>query len=307
MKRFNNIQSSRILAALLFPAFLILASCTSHWISSAKGTDSSTAPLPTSDVSTVPFGTATRPPTERPPTLQIPTLTSEEADTRIEQLVQNESSCPDLPCFWGITPGVTSLAEAQNILATLRIPLTESEGAAGERFYSASFKTGIGTHGVILLQVDSERVSNISARMDLANSVGSKTTAEWPAYSPEHLLTKYGEPSSVGFRLNYPHESGFPPQTAWYDLVMSFKGLNLTTEYTHGLTKEAASIEACPLQNSFSSIGIWIGPNPPNLPSSGKSLAQAASLSLGEFRDLMLSGVQKTCLDLSPRAFYPQP
>lgn len=71
---------------------------------------------PTSTITPTPTKIAT--PTRTPTWTPIPTLHSEEAFQKILDLYANNGGC-QLPCWWGITPGVTTWREAREILGPL--------------------------------------------------------------------------------------------------------------------------------------------------------------------------------------------
>ncbi|HWQ46501.1 MAG TPA: hypothetical protein VN376_06515 [Longilinea sp.] len=87
-----------------------------------------TAPTPVETPTVTPSITATQTvthtptPTSRPIPTRIPTLPFEEAMARIDELNATNGGC-EYPCFWGITPGVTTYDEALEIL----VPLIEED------------------------------------------------------------------------------------------------------------------------------------------------------------------------------------
>ncbi|MBW8010502.1 MAG: hypothetical protein FVQ83_04560 [Chloroflexi bacterium] len=72
--------------------------------------------------------TSTTMPTRTPlPTwTPLPTLSSEEALELVEELYATNAGCR-LPCWWGITPGVTSWEEARQFFATFATEIIQSD------------------------------------------------------------------------------------------------------------------------------------------------------------------------------------
>jgi hypothetical protein len=59
------------------------------------------------------------------------TLDSEEAQKLVQKLLENNGGCK-LPCWWGITPGKTTWAEARQILEKTSLSIGGQE--LGEKF-----------------------------------------------------------------------------------------------------------------------------------------------------------------------------
>ncbi len=235
----------------------------------------------------------------------LPTLETTEAMDTIRKLLAYDVDC-ESPCLWGIIPGRTTLGEAQNIFNRLQHPLERGQ-MIGD-VYSSIFGFKDGLSLTVILSVDNGYVTRIKLGIGLTNFKGATYPRPWLAYSPETLLNKYGPPSEVYFRVDYPHEEGFPIGTAWYDMVMYFETNHVIVEYGSGLTEEDNLIKACPLSDHFTSgIGIWLGEDPVNPPRKGVPLETATTLTLDEFYNLLKHGSESACFDLIKEAFYPNP
>jgi hypothetical protein len=87
-------------------ALLVLVGCAS--------TPPVEIPTPTPTLTFTPSPTLTPVPSATP-TL-IPTLTRDDAETKMLDLMASNGNC-HLPCFWGITPGESTLTDTKTILA----------------------------------------------------------------------------------------------------------------------------------------------------------------------------------------------
>ena len=101
-----------LLSALIF----ILTACSDNTIYPATTALSVTLTIsPTSPTTTaIPSPTQTAIATRMP----ISTLPAEAADARVLEFLKTNASC-SLPCWWGITPGITSTDEIQSVLEPL--------------------------------------------------------------------------------------------------------------------------------------------------------------------------------------------
>jgi hypothetical protein len=132
--------------------------------------------------------------------------------------------------------------------------------------------------------------------------------SEWLAYSPETILKRYGKPSKIEFRVDYPHEPGAAPGSVWYDMIMYFDQLDFIVEYSQAPSKEGKFIKACPINDAFLyGIGMWFGKDPNDPPISAIPLEDATGLTIDEFYELMVNGNPGTCINLITEAFEVNP
>ncbi len=146
-----------------------------------------------------------------------------------------------------------------------------------------------------------------SITIGMRNHQQTTSSDEWYAYSPQTLLRKYGMPSDVEFDVEYPHESGFPSDTAWYTMALYFEDANLIVTYDDAVTKSGDLIKACPTTDGFSGVGIWLGKDPHAPPNRLHPLEKATTLTKTQFYDLLTQGESNPCFDLIPQAFSRSP
>lgn len=240
--------------------------------------------------------TFTATPTETvTPTLPA-TFTPLEANERIRAYLQKTVDCL-APCFWGITPGQTTLIEATNILASLGLELEQTNVQDNQEFYETNYDKEKDLEISIILGIQDNIVKTLDVGINDTSEVG--TPRKWAAYSPEALIDQYGVPSKVDFSL------GRVTPTPTHSMVLYFKDAELIVAYigSNLLSNSSPQLEICPITNQVGFIKIWLGKNPRNPPKQGVPLEEASSLNLQEFAKLMLGKPEDACMNLNSEAF----
>ena len=313
----NISRIKRWVSKLLILILLIVVGCSKQIQSTTQvpiltsATQTKTSFIKTPTLSSSPSPTATITPTRMAsqtplPTFTMtfqPTLESTQSFMAIQEFLSQGMDCQS-PCFLGITPGQSTIDQAKNIFNWLRAPLWHAPDPA---FYSANLNYEDGPSFTIKLEINNNIVKNMELGIDLTTNKGAANTYALQAFSPDALLNKYGSPSRVGLGLFFPAESGFPPKTAWYDMIMYFDTLDLIVYYYNGLTTDADLIRACPLTDHFENVMVYIGKDQRNPPSLQLPLEKATNLTLDLFSNLMTQKTAPACFDMSKKAFFPTP
>lgn len=186
----------------------------------------SQTPVPT-DTST-PTQTPTKTATNTPAATwtPVPTLASENALARIRELYQDSEPC-EIPCWWGITPGQTTWAQARQILS-------EIEPEYGPYYrdivtrYKYSFEVPENFEALNLGFIEASIY--VSGDMVIALSTNTGWLHRDFNFSRSSLLTLLGEPDEIWIRYTTPD----PGLLIEYeiDLLYMSKGvlLNITGE-----------------------------------------------------------------------------
>ncbi|HNN14523.1 MAG TPA: hypothetical protein PKL78_13270, partial [Anaerolineales bacterium] len=162
--------------------------------------------------------------------------------------------------------------------------------------------------GIILTNiVEAGIVRNLTLGLSFVNYTGSTPQQEWLAFRPNAVLERYGRPSNIELNLSFPVESGFPPGTAWYDIVMYFPDSDLIVKYAYELTNASPKITACPRTDKSLGMSMWLGKEPHSPPVGIVSLDKATTLSLEEFYDFLTTNSQTVCFDLNRKDFFSDP
>ena len=217
----------------------------------------------------------------------IDTLEPAHAMETLQPLIKEPMNC-SVPCFWGIIPGETHLDEARIFFS--RLGFTPFEGPdtnpSGMYFYTIEYDSGNGHDSSLTLFASNNLVENIVVSPDIPKQKEG-SPREWIAYSPETLIKRYGAPSRVEFTVDdlYP--------IIGMNMIMFFDKPNLIVSYNgHNMTPK----RFCPSTAPFDFVRLWLGHNPPNIPSFETiSLEKATSLTITRFTQLMLGDPKKAC------------
>jgi len=178
-------------------------------------------------------------PTKKPTTTPIPTLGAEEALAFVRQMQTTNGGC-GLPCWWGITPGETTRAQAEQILAPLDAYIIP---------YSDDFLLRFPDYSGLWVDVygrGDEPISWIDIRASYYGSDGSGRRfpfdESWYLYSLEGVLEQWGPPSKVWL--------GFGPQIedaaiSFGELFVFYNDLGLVIEYDGVAERTGAIVEGC--------------------------------------------------------------
>lgn len=236
------------------------------------------------------------------PTQTLPaTFVPEQAYDEIKNLLVEPQKCSS-PCFWGITPNTTTLDEVINFFSSIRTPLRSFQGentfSASPHFDDLSIN--------VELETQDGLVERVYSRIGFENYKGKDAVLLRSAFSPDNLFRLYGKPSNVEFSISYPTESGFPPGSAWYSMVLRFDQYPFVVFYFRGESKEGKLIQVCPLTDKFSAIDTLFGYNPVTYRSKGifgMPMEKVTSLDIDNFYELMIQDNGSACFDLDSEAY----
>jgi hypothetical protein len=279
----------------LIPLLFILAhsACTPYHAS----------PTPTPVVTRTPTliaGTSTSLPTRTPePGVTMtprPTLEPAQAEETIRSLLREPIRC-SAPCFWDIKPGKTTIAEARQIFSHLGLPLQLTLEQDNKQFFAITHDLEAGPSLEIILTIESGIVQNL--RVTIIPEKQTRGSArQWLAYSPETLLRRYGQPTSVDFFADWG------PSPA-YDMTTYFDTVDLIVEYgSHNITGGTDSApQVCPLTDQIDAVRLWLGKQPVDPPDRLVPLESATGMTMEQFSSLMTGTPDKACLNLNKQYF----
>lgn|GEM_PF-1643256 len=246
-----------------------------------------------------PISAVTETPSPTSTLMPFATLDPKSVEETVQPLLQDPMNCT-IPCFWGITPGKTSMDEARLFFSRLGFsPYEGIDPNSGREFYSIAFESSMGRNSYVTLYPSSNRVANIVIKPEIKKQKDG-SLREWSAYSPETIIKKYGQPSHVDFYLAWPGGGGSEVIINMYfgtlDLIVQYTGENMLPSSNH-------SPQLCPLTAPFDYVRLWLGPKPPDPPLIGVPLEQATSLTMDQFTQLMLGDPQDACFTIKGDVF----
>jgi len=250
------------------------------------------ASIPLVDYTVTPLPKTDPSPTPSP----IPTLIPQVAIETVNSLLENNGGC-ELPCWWGITPGKTTLSDAHRKLAAftdmkiVRSPRADDNKIFREYRYKISpEKEG----SLVLVTLD-----------DVVIEIGPGPNSTEGRYTVHDLL-KYGEPRQIYITTFY----SVPFSPVPFTLVLDLQDRNILAFYLLDARYQNEYVKACP-ENSgpfliltapgydwtFDEIEKWIlGEKPPaDDPHYLRSIDKATDFSVPSFFSTFLDK-QDACI-----------
>lgn len=220
-------------------------------------------------------------------------------------LLQDPMNCA-APCFWGITPGNTSMDKTRAFFGPLGFIHREgTDPNSGRDFYSVAYESNIDRDSYVTFYTSTSLVENIVVTPEITKQIEG-SPRDWIAFSPETLIKKFGEPSRVEFALDRGPNFVIVMIMYFYDidLIALYSGYNMIPDRPH-------SPQLCPLTAPFDHVRLWMGPNPPDPPLTGSPdplekgipLEKATSLTIDQFTQLMLGDSQQACFVVNGDSF----
>jgi len=145
----------------------------------------------------------------------LPTLTFNEAKRLVQELLENNGGC-HLPCWWGITPGKTTWAEARHFLESFSVYVGETGGVQVPLPHPYSNATFM-DHGYFIKNgiVDYIHIFNFNLAPNY--------------YLPKFLETQ-GQPGEIWIRTFAKEEMGIQN----YTVDLFYQKLGVLVEYSTG-------------------------------------------------------------------------
>ncbi len=256
------------------------------------------------------FPTATLPPVVPTPERPEPTLTSEEERLYVENMLETNGGC-ELPCWWGIAPGGTTLETLRKIKAYGE-PFPHQDGTVEYGVDSFEVLTAEGKPDyyvwIGVVDFDGKIISiGISGGIKFDTSRDGFVVA-WKQYSVDQLLTRYGIPSAARIQLSPRSEPG---ASLGYALTLVYHRLGILISYRGEATDGSTAdfIQACPLLTNVDRIDLKLQlPTAPTRfpllrptdPGFDRSLEEATGMSLEDFYNKFKNPTNQDCLEGEP-------
>jgi hypothetical protein len=175
---------------------------------------------------TLPATELPSPTVEHPPTATVrATLTADEEGTLLSTLLLTNAGC-ELPCWWGLQPGVTTEQEAWELIQAYALEWEISDvdfrtfglgyplAGVDHRFRDVGVRLWINEGIVKLVEVDGIR------RRDDSQTMFVK---DWQNYSPAAIIGRYGRPELVEFSK--------VENSSYYQLTLAYDSLGIQMTY----------------------------------------------------------------------------
>jgi len=201
-----------------------------------------------------------------------PALSPAAEDALLVELLETGGGC-DLPCWWGITPGATSWADAQRHFLSYGKSIVRWEAEVGTAHQVALF----GQHdpypfGYVVRHLVYERDGEVVLLGVLGHSLGyapwwsvrptqwspsERFVQDWARYRLDQVLARLGRPSQV--LLHY-----WPYAGESYSIALLYDDLGVLVEYIGVVEGEGGSggeleqAYLCPGGGRVSDINMWV-------------------------------------------------
>jgi len=191
------------------------------------------------------------------PTNLSPVLTAEE-DAGLIEMLQTNGDC-ELPCWWGITPGVTSVQDAQQVFLAYGKPIGILGWSSGETQYEVG---AFGRH--VPMPFDYVVRQRFSAEDDTVSYIcvtgappvwalySQHLVPDWQRYSLSSTLARFGSPSQVSVFHHHPNCG----ETYWLHVL--YDDLGIRVSYSGIVHREAGIVTICPASEDLISIQMTL-------------------------------------------------
>ena len=235
-----------------------------------------------------------------------PTMSIDEQKANILDLIKTNGKC-SLPCFLGITPGITTWETTRNFILSYGVNYSDDLKSDG-----IHHETGFNTRDLgISMSLEYVEVNGIVEYLDagfgaLNNIFHSPTPInDWTPYKLYTILSNFGPPSQVLLNIYHPNQ---PTTTTGYELWVMYSKLGMTIVYSGEMLKIEPVYHVClnsQGNDGIYAVGIFIqSSNFPQLPkvitnqiASARDLAQVTNLSISEFYNTFKQSNTLKCID----------
>ncbi len=221
----------------------------------------------------------------------------------------NISNQCNTACFLGIIPGITTLDETERIFYKYGLDVKFTVTEEQKDYYSVRYKYLDDLEISLSLTVKNGIVETLVTRLEVDTSSGSYSNKDWLAFSPNTLITEFGDPSRV--ELSLPMGPGSPSDgnnlPISCEIVLFFDRVDLVVKYfSPKFTHHGNEIDICPLDDELEGVNIWMGDKLFNTPSkNGKSFEEVTGQNSSQFSDIMLNKHTKiACFTIDQGSFY---
>ena len=178
----------------------------------------------------------------------LPTLSDREAMQKIRQLLTTNGDC-DFPCWWGITPGISSWEESEYFLRTLTSEIEKGGGtvSTGTNFTISGDIEGNGETEIIAI-VSVQKGMVIGFTLDPLRETAIN-------YQIDKILLKYGEPQQI-YIHTYPYSP--EPGNLPFRLILYYPDHGFAALYTYNAANLGDILRVCPYAQSVGpEVEIW--------------------------------------------------
>ena len=174
------------------------------------------------------------------------TLTNDQIDANLTELMLTNGGC-ELPCWWGIAPGETSLNSARKSLTALGASFFGSTYASFGIAWGAGIEFEVSNGIVQTLKIGGSYISNTDIREKYAQG--------WQPHSLPAILDRYGLPARVMVYRPFQADPGQPS----YHLLIFYEDSGIQIDYRGNVEMLGDDhYFACPNMTDIWSIHLFL-------------------------------------------------
>jgi len=175
-----------------------------------------------------------------------PALSASDWQARYDQMMQTNSGC-QLPCWWGITPGETTIQEAQEHLHEL-LPDIRCYHYYGQRICGLANSTMVNSH-----QVDLN--TDIGVLLEEITIVGIQTHVSANYFTLSQVIEQYGAPPEAWI-LTHPDYGN--NNILYFEVLLYYPNISMVARYwTLSAEKKLDTVQACFGPTEPAEIWLW--------------------------------------------------
>lgn len=262
-----------------------------------------TGPILSTITTTVSTDTAPATATSVPTVTPIPTLTIEQLanlGNLLSELMRTNAGC-ELPCFWGIQPGVTTAQEAEELFEKRGVAWRENSVALG-------YPRGDGSYYVSDVNVSFSIANDLIESMFVqgardAYDLSFRFTEDWDQYSVARMLARFGVPTEVALSAAFFPE---PSMSNDYYLSLLFPSSGIEVNYriaaeTLGNGRSRVCFGIDHVKDIFLHLNApgYLNEQPtsePGMEEEVETWQEATGMSVEEFYELMMDSDDEDCI-----------
>lgn len=236
-----------------------------------------------------------------------PSLTVDEKEISARTMLEDNGGC-ELPCWWGITPGGTTLQTLQEKFGPYKTVFPLSFGTVlydGPYFEILNSESQQDYHFNLAFTEEDGVIQLVEVRgQAYTHTPYGLFAQDWQRYSIDQILARYGVPSHVKVSFSPPSEPGAPPG---YTMTIAYEDSGFWIRYHGSATYDGTLVRVCPaftavnyivfhLQSrEFKTTVFW-----PDLGGYERTLEEATGMSLNTFYDDFKDASDQSCLESPP-------
>ncbi|MFL7792921.1 MAG: hypothetical protein AB8I69_12330 [Anaerolineae bacterium] len=197
-------------------------------------------------------------------------LSPEAEDALLVDMLANNGGC-ELPCWWGITPGVTAWEDAQQQFLSYGKSISSWSWTADT--WGTGHKVGLlGRHesypfDYVVEHIIYEQdgiVSLIGAQGHVPGwpadewSLSPRFVQDWDRYTLDQVLARFGKPSQVLLHYWFDHESLFSVGVFYEDRGILIEYMGLAQGEREAGEYHFDPVVICPTRSQLTDIHIWL-------------------------------------------------